>query len=263
MTKLSNDQVREIRRLIKTKTMKQKELTTKYNVSLATINNIINNQAYKDVPEEDIEINKEKPYSCRVSVDCQKAFTSASLRKRHEAFHTKPFKCVKCEKGYASKERKEYCERKHRDEEIENEEAKKLTPDILTLFDLDIKLIDKEYINTIYKKALIRHHPDKGGSNDTFNLIQNNKLELFKLIYADEKTLKDAERKQKYYQQLLKYYSEEQTLLRNKISEKRKEMNNIGRENGTSNELFKQKRKEVYQLEKQLIVKPYESCSLF
>ena len=83
-------QVREIRRLFKTKMAKQKDMAETYGVSIATINNIIGRRAYKHIVDEEIELNQDKQYSCRVQEDCNKCFKNSSLRSSHERRHTTP-----------------------------------------------------------------------------------------------------------------------------------------------------------------------------
>ena len=86
MTKLTDIQVREIRRLFKTKMSKQKDMAEKYGVSVATINNIIARRAYKHIVDEEIIVDLEKQYRCRVQEDCSKCFKNSSLRSAHAVY---------------------------------------------------------------------------------------------------------------------------------------------------------------------------------
>jgi len=81
MTKLADIQIREIRRLFKTKMSKQKDMSLKYGVSIATINNIIAKRAYKNIVDEEIEFNQDKPYGCRVEDNCNKCFGKNNQKK--------------------------------------------------------------------------------------------------------------------------------------------------------------------------------------
>jgi hypothetical protein len=80
MTELTDIQVREIKRLFKTKMSKQNDMSEKYDASLATINNIIGGRAYKHIVDEVIGVDQNKQYSCKVQEDCSKSFTNSSLR---------------------------------------------------------------------------------------------------------------------------------------------------------------------------------------
>ena len=119
MTKLMDIQVREIRRLFKTKMSKQKDMSDKYGVSIATINNIIGRRAYKHIVDEEIVMNQDKQYSCRVQDDCSKCFKNSSLRTAHERRHTKPYKCTVCLVCYCEKGQMKFCERKHNNNNID------------------------------------------------------------------------------------------------------------------------------------------------
>jgi len=118
MTKLTDIQVREIRRLFKTKMSKQKNMAKTYGVSVATINNIIGGRAYKHIVDEVIELNEDKQYGCRVQDDCNKCFKNSSLRSAHERRHTKPYKCSVCLVCYSTNDNMKFCERKHNNNDL-------------------------------------------------------------------------------------------------------------------------------------------------
>lgn len=264
MVRLTDAQVNEIRRLHLTKRMKQKDMVAKFGVSLATINNIINDRAYKHVPKEVVEVDKDRPYPCRVADDCDKTFKTAGYRNTHERYHTKPFKCETCNVGYAEKSGKEYCERQHRDIHNAKKQAK---PDILTMFNIDgvndLEECDDitELLRKKYLSACLKHHPDKGGDEDTFKMLQDNKSKLDDIEFYDiDELIKDQKKYRDYHSRFLKY--NEQEGLRGDLVAAKKVMNEIRANKGTNNEEFKDARKAVYKLKKEVMDKPrYYSSS--
>lgn len=255
MTKLTDDQVREIRRLFKTKMIKQKDMSIKYNVSLATINNIITHRAYKHIVDEEIELNQDKPYSCRVNDDCNKCFKNSSLRSAHERHHTKPYACTGCNVHYGTNEQKKFCERKHK---REDEDSKVILPDIFTLLSLSDKdTFDKRNLRIKYKKAVLKHHPDKGGQQEIFIKVSSFKDKIYDLIDSDEMVihyLAENKKYTKYKVQKDKYDS--QTALREQFIEVTNKMNELRHLKGTADEVFKQYRREQYKLKKDIADKP-------
>jgi len=255
MTKLTDIQVREIRRLFKTKMSKQKDMSEKYGVSLATINNIIGRRVYKHIVDEEIVLNQDKQYSCRVQEDCNKCFKNSSLRSAHERRHTKPYKCTVCLICYGTKDRMKFCERKHK---YENKDKKVILPDIFTLLDLSDKdVFDKRNLRIKYKKAVLKYHPDKGGEEELFIKVQSFKDKLYDLIDDDEMVLHYLEQNKKYTKysvQKEKYDS--QIALREEFTVVTKKMNELRHLKGTVDEGFKQFRREQYNLKKDIVDKP-------
>ena len=255
MTKLTDVQVREIRRLFKTKMMKQKEMAIKYGVSLATINNVIAKRAYKHVVDEEIDIDQERPYPCRVQEGCLKCFKNSSLRSAHERRHTKPYKCSTCEVGYATKDEMKFCERKHKNK---LKDEKVIIPDIFTLLDLSERdVYDEKTLKRKYKKAVLKYHPDKGGNEELFIKVQSFKDKLCELIEDDEMVEHYIDQRREYNEykaQRDKYDS--QSELRTTFNDITKKMNETRHLKGTADEGYKELRRQQYKLKKDLVDKP-------
>jgi hypothetical protein len=255
MTKLTDIQVKEIRRLFKTKTSKQKDMAEQYGVSLATINNIIARRAYKHIVDEEIEFNQDKPYSCRVKEGCDKCFKTSSLRSSHERLHTKPYKCSTCNIGYSTNDRKKFCERGHKHKE--NEDAIVL-PDIFTLLDISDKdSCDEKTLRNKYKKAVLKYHPDKGGDNQMFIKIQSFKDKIYNLIDDDDMIIHYLDQNKKYttYKTQKDIYDTQSTL-RDEFADVTKRMNELRHLKGTVDEGFKELRRQQYKLKKIIVDKP-------
>ena len=256
MTKLTDIQVREIRRLFKTKMSKQKDMAEKYGVSVATINNIIARRAYKHIVDEEIIVDLEKQYRCRVQEDCSKCFKNSSLRSAHERLHTKPYKCSTCLVCYGTKDHMEFCERKHKDQ---NEDAKIILPDIFTLLDLSDKdVFDKRNLRNKYKKAVLKHHPDKDGEKELFIKVQSFKEKLYDLIDDDEMVMHYLDQKKNYTKYRIQQdIYDSQVALRKEHHNITRKMNEARHLKGTADEGFKQLRRDQYKLKRDIIDKPY------
>ena len=247
MTKLTDNQVREIRRLYKLKLSKQKDLCKVYNVSLSTINNIICGRTYKNIAEVEIAINQAKPYPCRVDPECQKAFKRSSARCKHERIHTKPFKCPECHTSYAEKDQAEYCQRHHNDDKLEE-------PDLMTFFNVDAEDLNcRKKLKKKINRILLKCHPDKGGDAETFMKAQESKKQL--LDGDIDELLKDHKNYVKYVNQYKLYDSQsdlraERDVLRAKLSVTR-------RTKGTGNDEYRSIRRDMYKISKVLVDKPY------
>jgi hypothetical protein len=255
MTKLTDMQVLEIRRLFKTKMAKQKDMAETFGVSVATINNIIGRRAYKHIVDEEIELNQDKQYSCRVQDDCNKCFKNSSLRSSHERRHTKPYKCTVCFVCYGTKDRMKFCERKHKSE---IEDKKVILPDIFTLLDLSDKdVFNKKNLRVKYKKAVLKHHPDKGGAEELFIKVQGFKDKLYDLIDDDEMVMHYLDQSQKYTKyHLQKEKYDSQTALREEFTVVTKKMNEVRHLKGTVDEEFKKLRRERYKIKKDIVDEP-------
>ena len=253
MTKLTDVQVKEIRRLFKTKMMKQKDMARIYGTSVSTINNIIARRTYKHVVDEEIVINKERPYPCREG--CQKCFNNSSNRSAHERTHTKPYKCPVCKVGFAEKGRMEWCQRDHKDTE---DEKKETVPDVFTLLDLSGEdIYDERSLTKKYKKSVLKHHPDKGGKESWFIKVQDFKEKLFDLVDDDEMVDHYIKEKNKYTEfKEKKAIYDTQVDLRKQFDDVTKKMNEARHLKGTANEEFKSLRRQQYKLKKSIIGKP-------
>ena len=253
MTKLTDVQVKEIRKLFKTKMMKQKDMATKYGTSVSTINNIIGRRTYNHVVDEEIEIDNERPYPCREG--CNKCFGNSSNRSAHERGHTKPYKCSVCKAGFAEKDRMRCCERKHRSDE---DEKKEVLPDIFTLLDLSGEdVYDETTLRRKYKRAVLKHHPDKGGNESWFIKAQGFKVKLLDLIDDDEMVDHYLDQKKQYteYKSKKEKY-DSQVDLRKQLDDVTKKMNEARHLKGTVDEGFKNLRRQQYAFKQVIVSKP-------
>jgi transcriptional regulator with XRE-family HTH domain len=257
--KLTNEQVSEIRAYATTKRYTQKELSTMFNVSLSTINNIVNNRVYRNVSKVEDDVQ----FVCRKG--CDEVFINARQRKTHENIHIKPFKCNECNIGYTTKSKANRCKLEHR-------ATRHIKPDLFTLFDIvpeetATKKGDSRammaYYKDKYKRACLKHHPDKNGDAELFKIIQNTKDDVKDTLVNEMKIneymllWKENTRYKNYIQKVDVYNSIEQKALRDELLNAKRKMNELLKFNGTSNDEFKNMRKTVYKLKTQIKKKPF------